>query len=133
MAFVYKHNSHENPFWNNKMCIQIAPCTKVPRANIILSPIFMENHIKAIRRLHKMHELILQEKTGTPDEFATRIQVSRRQLYNILEHLNDHGASIRYSRARKTFYYGNKGVFDISSILQSYTTAPPPEERVKPQ
>jgi len=86
----------------------------------------MENHIKAIRRLYKMHELIKLESTGTPDQFAMSIQISRRQLYNILEHLKDQGISIRYSRSRKTFYYSSKCTLNISSILNLCSTELPP-------
>lgn len=62
---------------------------------------------ETIDRLKRIHFLIQRESTGSPEEFAERLQLKKRQLYNILEEFRDYGANIRYSRLRKTFYYGN--------------------------
>jgi predicted DNA-binding transcriptional regulator YafY len=78
----------------------------------------MESHFKAIERLYKMHELILQENTATPDEFARRMQISRRTLNKIIRDLNDSGTSIQYCRTRQTFYYAVKDNSDIAAIFR---------------
>jgi len=78
----------------------------------------MENHIKAIERLYRMHELILQENTATPDEFAKRLQISRRTLNKIIRHLNDSGIPIQYCRTRLTYYYAQDSKSSILSFLQ---------------
>ncbi|MDR0834758.1 MAG: HTH domain-containing protein [Candidatus Symbiothrix sp.] len=65
-----------------------------------------------IKRLYDIHLCIKQENTGTPDEFAKKFHLSRRQLYNIIEELKDYGAVIEYSRIRQTFFYVND--FDIT-------------------
>jgi predicted DNA-binding transcriptional regulator YafY len=62
---------------------------------------------ETIDRLHRIHKLIQQEATGTAEEFAERLHLGRRQLYNILEEFRDYGADIRYNRRKCTFYYGN--------------------------
>ena len=80
----------------------------------------MENHFKAMERIHKIHELILHESTGTPDEFARCLHISRRQLYLILKHFTDLGVSIKYSRIRNTFFYRNNKDSDIVSMLKLY-------------
>jgi len=72
----------------------------------------MENHIKAIHCLFRVHELIQQERTGSPDEIADILQISRGQLYKMINSLKDYGASIEYDRIRRTFYY--TGTFDIT-------------------
>ena len=36
------------------------------------------------RRL-KMHELLLHNNTGTPEELAQKLHVSKRQLYNLVD------------------------------------------------
>ena len=77
----------------------------------------MENHIKAIERIFRVHELILQEHTGTPDELAKRIQISKRTLYKIIEYYNDTGTSIKYCRVRKTFYYSDRNALTIATLL----------------
>jgi predicted DNA-binding transcriptional regulator YafY len=58
-----------------------------------------------IKRLYRMHKLILQEATGAPDEFAERFHIKRRQLFNLLGELKDYGAPIEYSAINNTYYY----------------------------
>lgn len=65
------------------------------------------NPFERIARLVEIHKFILQEKTGSPIEFAEKFHISRSQLYNIKEELEDYGAVIKYSRKRNTFYYYN--------------------------
>jgi hypothetical protein len=64
-----------------------------------------------IERLYRMHRLIRQEATGTPDEFAEQFHIKRRQLFNLLSELKDYGAPIEYSEINNTYYY--TGDFDF--------------------
>jgi len=43
--------------------------------------------------------------TGDPEEFATKLDISKRQLFRIIEELKDYGAPIEYNRSLRTFYY----------------------------
>ncbi len=61
--------------------------------------------LKQLERLRKAHKLIQQQHTGTPNEFAKTLGVSRRQLYNIIEYLKELGAPLIYNRKSNTFYY----------------------------
>jgi hypothetical protein len=63
------------------------------------------NFIKHIERINKIHLLISTEKTGTPDDFAQTLHLSRRQLYNELETLKNLDASIKYCKKKESFYY----------------------------
>lgn len=63
------------------------------------------NFIKQIERIKKMHELIRTEKTGTPDNFAQMLRLSRRQLYNELEIIKNLDAIIKYCKKKESFYY----------------------------
>jgi len=63
--------------------------------------------LDTIDRFMYVHSLIRRESTGSPDEFAAKLHVKRRQLYNILEQLRDCGAVIKYSRSSLSFYYVN--------------------------
>jgi len=74
---------------------------------------------ETIDRIHRIHKLIQREATGTPDEFAKRFHLKRRQLYNILDEFKDYGANIRYSRTKSTFYYAND-----FEIMIKISTAP---------
>ena len=69
-----------------------------------------------IDRLYKIHQLILQENTDTPDEFAAMFHLSRRQIYNIIDQLKDYGADIRFSRTKHTFYYANDFKISINTL-----------------
>jgi len=60
-----------------------------------------------LTRLVDVHQLIKQGKTGSPNDFAKKLRVSRSQFYNIKEELEDYGAIIKYSRKLNTFYYDN--------------------------
>jgi DNA-binding protein len=62
---------------------------------------------KTIDRACQIHALIQKEATGTPDEFAKRLHISRRLLYYLLDELKDVGAEIEYNRRKSTFYYAN--------------------------
>jgi len=61
--------------------------------------------LKQLERLQKAHKLILQESTGTPKEFAKRLYISERQLFNLLEYLKGIDAPILFSRKTNTYYY----------------------------
>ena len=63
-------------------------------------------------RIEKMHCLIKEQRTGTPDEFAAKLGISRTRLYEVIDELKSNGAPIAYSKTSTTFYY--EYPFDIS-------------------
>jgi len=69
-----------------------------------------------INRAERIHRLIRNESTGNPCEFAERMALSRRQLYNLLDEFKDYGAEIRYCRNRQSFYYVND--FQLELIIR---------------
>ena len=69
------------------------------------------NFIKQMERIKKIHLLIRIEKTGSPDVFAKKLQLSRSQLYNILELMKSFDASIKYCRKKESYYYSKP--FDL--------------------
>ena len=77
----------------------------------------MENHFKAIHCFCRIHELIKKERTGTPDEIAKAMQISRRQLYKVIQTLKDYGACIKYDRSLQTFYYTDSFTINLGQIL----------------
>ena len=77
----------------------------------------MESHIKAILCLLRMHELIQQEHTGTPDGFAELLRISRRQLYLMIDILKDYGALVDYDRCRQTYYYQESFEITVAQLL----------------
>lgn len=61
--------------------------------------------IKQLERLKTIHHLIENQQTGSPNEFANKIHVSKRQLFNILDDLKLMGAPIEYSTLQKSYIY----------------------------
>ncbi len=63
-------------------------------------------------RISLMHKLVSRQKTGTPDELAKQLGVSRTSLYELIDELRLRGVPIAYSKSAKTFFY--KQPFDIA-------------------
>jgi len=63
--------------------------------------------LDTIERAYRIHKLIERKGTGSPDEFAEKLHLKKRQLYNILDEFRGYGANIKYNRMRETFYYEN--------------------------
>ena len=80
------------------------------------------NFIKQIERLQLINKLILQKKTGTPNELAERLGVSRRHIYNYIELMQCWGAPIKYSKLMKTFYYEEVFELNIHFTLKASTS-----------
>lgn len=76
------------------------------------------NFRKYIERITYLDELIRKERTGTPEELANRLSISRAQLYNIIESLRDEGLAIGYARKRNTFYYAHNQKLEVSFSLK---------------
>ncbi len=56
-------------------------------------------------RINMMHKLVSRGITGTPEEFAQKLGVSRTSLYELIEELRLRGAPISYSKSARTFFY----------------------------
>lgn len=63
--------------------------------------------IKQIERFQLLSKLIKEGRTGSPDELASRLGVSRAKLYLMLDELKDEGAKIRYSKRISSFVFEN--------------------------
>jgi len=68
-----------------------------------------------------LEKLIRQECSGTPDELAERLSVSRRTVYNMIDILESYGATISFSRRRQTFHYTNGKFVDIAVDIRLLT------------
>ena len=71
---------------------------------------------QTILRLQRIDLLIAQRATGSPNQFAKKIQISVSMLYLYLSALKDLGAPILYDRTRKTYYYGENGRIALAFI-----------------
>lgn len=56
--------------------------------------------------LHKIHQLIKEQKTGRPEELAQKINLSERSVYNYLGYMRKELlAPIGYDAQKMTYYY----------------------------
>lgn len=83
--------------------------------------------LKQLDRLRKIHQYIKVANTGTPKEFANKLNVSESQLYNILDDLKIRGFPIVYSRTEKTYLYNNDCELEILYSVQLLTA----KEKIK--
>ena len=72
-------------------------------------------------RISMMHKLVSRQKTGTPEEFAHRLGVSRTSLYELIDELRSRGAPIAYSKSSKTFFYSQPYDIAVTCTLRPLT------------
>lgn len=58
-----------------------------------------------IERINLIHKLIDKRSTGTPELFAQRLSVGKRQLFNIIDELKTLGAPICYDASINSYCY----------------------------
>jgi predicted DNA-binding transcriptional regulator YafY len=72
-------------------------------------------------RISMMHKLVSRQKTGTPEEFAHQLGVSRTSLYELIDELRLRGVPIAYSKSAKTFFYRQPYDIDVTCSLRPLT------------
>mgnify|MGYP001272574115 CR=1 FL=1 len=69
--------------------------------------------ITEIQRINRFNDLISHKATGSPEEFAEKLHISKRQLFNLIGFMKDLGADIKYNRSACTYYYTDDFNFEI--------------------
>ncbi len=64
--------------------------------------------------LLQLDQFIRTKGTGAPPEFARKMGISERSLYEYLKVLKELGAPIRFSRQDHSYYYEIEGQFQIA-------------------
>jgi predicted DNA-binding transcriptional regulator YafY len=72
-------------------------------------------------RINMMHKLVSRQRTGTPEEFARQLGVSRTSLYELIDELKSRGAPIGYSKSAKTFFYRQPYDIAVTCSLRPLT------------
>ena len=62
-----------------------------------------------IEILRRMDQMIRMRSTGDPEDFASRLGVSERTMYNYLSLLKALGAPIRFSSGKESYEYYEDG------------------------
>jgi hypothetical protein len=65
-----------------------------------------------------MDLLIRLKATGSPSEFAHKIGISQRMIFEYLSIMKSEGAFIEYSEISRTYYYLYEGTFIIGYQLK---------------
>ena len=60
-----------------------------------------------------LDQSIRQKATGSPPEFARKLGISERSLYEYLKALKELGAPIRFSKQDHSYFYEIEGRFHI--------------------
>jgi len=79
------------------------------------------NKVQFLEKLITLEKFVRQGRTGTPDEFARRLSISRSALYEIISELKSYGVDIKYCRTRCSFYYNSNLFLDIHFSLKELT------------
>jgi predicted DNA-binding transcriptional regulator YafY len=77
--------------------------------------------VEQIERLKRIHKLIDEQQTGVPAEFANKLHISRRQLYNILEDLKIMEAPIEYNPLQRSYIYTQACEMRLSCDIKTLT------------
>ena len=75
--------------------------------------------IEQIERLQRIDQIIRTESTGSPKEFANKLNISVSTLYELLNCLKQIGADIYYNRYKRSYLYTvpSKLIFKIDKNL----------------
>lgn len=71
-----------------------------------------------IRKIIRIHKLVVAETTGNPKELANRLNVSERSIYNYIAYMKTElNAPIAYEPYKQSYYYQNKCEFNLEGYI----------------
>jgi predicted DNA-binding transcriptional regulator YafY len=63
--------------------------------------------LKYVEKLRRIDLLIARRSTGTPREFADKLEIKRSTLFQYLQEMREMGVDIRYSHLLGSYYYAD--------------------------
>ena len=78
-------------------------------------------YFKYLERLQRIDRLISMENTGTPGEFAQKLEISESHLYFCLKELREYGLPIAYNGIKRTYYYRENVKLRVNVSIQKLT------------
>lgn len=73
--------------------------------------------LEKINILKRLHAKIKRQEKGSIDEFAERLNISRKCFYGYISDLENMGAVVKYSRQTKCFKYLNEFDFKLEVVF----------------
>jgi predicted DNA-binding transcriptional regulator YafY len=71
--------------------------------------------LEQLQTLQRLDRLVRLKATGSPKILATKLDVSERTIYNLIDGLRELGATIEYCKHRQSYYYN--GSFSIRFVV----------------
>jgi len=71
------------------------------------------NYTKQIEMIKRIDALIKRKATGTPDQLAKKLSVSRATTFRYLNNLKKMGAKIAYSKINNSYYYQEQFILTL--------------------
>ena len=71
------------------------------------------NLLEKIKLIERVDGLIHRKCTGTPGRLATRLGISERNTYNLINTMKDMGAPIYFCKVRNSYCYEHQGQFSF--------------------
>ena len=75
--------------------------------------------LEKLKTVERVDQLIRLKATGTPDELAIKLGVSRSTVYEIIECMKSMNAEIKYCKATRSFCYESDKVLAIGFVEKS--------------
>jgi len=63
--------------------------------------------------IKQIDQLARMQATGTPDQLANKLHISKRTLHNYISELKNIGLPITYSRDLQSYIYTKEGMFVV--------------------
>lgn len=73
---------------------------------------------ETVERFDLIYKLISEERTGTANEFAHKVGLSRSQLFNYLDYLKSYDIEIHYDLNRNSYVIGNDVKIEIQQPIR---------------
>jgi hypothetical protein len=70
-------------------------------------------HPRSLKIISRMNRLISIQCTGKPAQFAFKLNISERSLFNYLAWMKSSGAPIKYSKCKESYIYTMEGSFVV--------------------
>jgi len=75
--------------------------------------------IEQLKQIERIDNLVRKKATGTPKELSNRINVSERQVYNIINLMKDMGAPIFFCTYNRSYCYKKDVIFKFGFLTES--------------
>ncbi|NOU59357.1 bacteriocin [Marinifilum caeruleilacunae] len=78
--------------------------------------------VKSLDRLKQINDLVREQKTGSPKEFAKKLGISESHLYKCLSEIKEMGLPIAYSTVCTSYYYSEELELEVMYSVKVIST-----------